>query len=574
MIRHLYIKNFTLVKELEIDFQSGLNIITGETGAGKSILVNAIAQLCGERGSPDLVRSGERKAIIEIIVDLPAMTSMQSLFGEMELDWPENNLAIIRKEIAASGTTRIFVNDTPATLNRLGRLSELLIDLHGQHQHQQLLHPEYHLLYLDAFGGLQNLTETFANRLQLYRKAVQELQELKDKQIQAYQSRDLYRYQYDELKKAELDPDELERLYAEAKILKNVETIHQLGAALASALYTDEGSASTILTRSENDLHTLAELDDQFAPFKDSLAQAREIIEEIGRFSEQYVSQLEFSPERLEYIHQRISQLEFLLKKYQKKTIAELIDWHHEMNQFLEGNEQFDRLIEEKEGEIREHIRQLTEMGHKLSVRREKTARRFEQRITAVMQKIGMANALFKVNKTVKEQKESPFEVNGSAVAVHKHGFDQIMFELAANVGEGFKPLHKIASGGEVSRIMLALKSVMAEADRMPVLVFDEIDAGISGQIAQQVGKEMALLSRFHQILCVTHLPQIAAFARSHLKVSKYTENGHTFVNASPLSGENRIEELATLLGGQHLSAEAKENARHLLKEAQNMYSG
>ncbi len=571
MIRSLYIKNYALVDELTIEFASGLNVLTGETGAGKSILVNAIGQLCGERSSSDLVRNGAQKAIIEIQIDAGNKPELAKLFAELELDWPEDKIIIIRKEINLNGTTRTFINDTPITLNRLSRLSALLIDLHGQHQHQQLLHPENHIIYLDAYGNLDNDARAFSVLLKKYNKTLRVLEELKEEQLKSFQLQDMYRYQYDELKKAELNADELENLRAEMKILANVEALHQLGASLSGNLYSGEINVSELLGQAQHDVQQLAQLDSEFETYIEILAQASASVEEIGRFTEQYISRLEFNPERMEFIHQRISQLEFLLKKYQKNTIAELMEYHQEIASLLEGHEQFDERIAEKEDELSALSDEIIGKGKALSQKRRKVAGSFEEKINHILIKIGMPNARFRVQHKYRQRDDGQFTFEGERCAADSRGFDAVHFELASNAGENFKPLQKIASGGEISRLMLALKSVLADADRIPTLVFDEIDAGISGKIAQHVGREMAGLAHLHQLICVTHLPQIAAFAGAHFKAYKSVENNHTFIRVTRLEDVRRVEEIAALLGGQKISEHALQNARHLIKEARTL---
>ena len=571
MIRYLFVKDFVLVNRLEIEFQSGLNILTGETGAGKSILVNAIGQLCGERSSPDLVRNGAKKAILEAHFSVRNVANIDRMLADLEVDPLEDDVLIIRKEIHLNGAARVFVNDTPVTLNRLHRLSSLLVDLHGQHQHQQLLHPENHIVYLDAYGKLNDRVREFSALLSQYEQAQKELEQLKEAQIKSFQQQDMYRYQVEELTKAQLNPDELDELKAELKVLSNVETLHQLGASLVDILYSGEINASDLLSQAESDLNRLADLDRDFSPYRDNLEEARATIEEIGRFTEEYLSGLEFNPERMEFIHQRISRLEFLLKKYQKKNIRELIDYHQRIEQLLSEQEQYDDRIQEKEKQIAEMIRLLTEKGEKLSADRSKIAKSFQRQISEVLIKIGMPNARFKVQQLLRGREESPFVVNGTPSSPTARGFDQIVFQLSANSGEDFKPLHKIASGGEISRVMLALKAILADSDQIPILVFDEIDAGISGKIAQRVGYEMSKLAQLHQIICVTHLPQIAAFASAHYKVYKFTEENRTFVDVQYLQEDARIEEIATLLGGAEISDHALSNARHLIKESQTL---
>ncbi len=570
MIRSLFIKNFALIEEAHIRFTPGLNIITGETGAGKSIVVNAIAQLCGERSSVELVRKGAPKAILEAELDLTPRAEILKILKELLLEEPQiDSGLIIRKEISARGVSRTFVNDTPVPLNKLNELSSYLIDLHGQHQHQRLLHPENHLEYLDAFGGLHEHVQQFATLLTEFKDKVKERDQLRTRRLEISQKQDMFRFQMEELRKAQLDPDELDTLYAELKRLNNIENIHQLATAIDGFLYSGEPNASGLIAQAEDNLQQLSEFDAQFNEFEESLANARESVEEIGRFINEYLADLEFDPDRLQFVQERIGHLEFLLKKYQKSTIQELVDYLQEIESFSADFEQFDERILAIEQELDGLAEKIQKAGYALSEKRKAVAQTFEKNITRILNQIGMPHARFRVAFSVKKAAQSPFVLNGQPLEANDRGFDLVMFELASNAGEDFKPLHKIASGGEISRIMLALKASLASTDQVPSMVFDEIDSGISGKIAQIVGVQMAKLSKNQQILCVTHLPQIAAFAHSHFKVTKNTEDNRTYVDIKQLNDEERVEEIASLLGGQTIAEETLQNARHLIEEAQ-----
>ncbi|MCD4692100.1 MAG: DNA repair protein RecN [Calditrichales bacterium] len=571
MIKSLYIKNFALVDEIKIDFRAGLNIITGETGAGKSIIVNALGQLCGGRSSADLIRAGEKKAVIEAHIDAVPSVELKNLTDSLELDIEDFHSIVFRKEINANGTARIFINDSPVTLARLNQLSSLLIDFHGQYQHQRLLHPENHIFYLDEFGSLSGQINDFSLLLNKYNTAVKKCQELKASKLRAFQMQDMYRYQHDELTNANLDAGEIDNLKSEMRILANVESLHQYGKELTDSLYSGETNAGQLLADAEENLNNLAELDDHFSGLCENLSAAREAVEEIGRFTEQYLSNLQFNPERMEFIHQRIAQLEFLLKKYQKLNIQELINLQEEIGRLLGDMEQFDDEIKDKEKEIVGISKEIVGLGKLISQRRKETAEIFQQKITGILYEIGMPHAQFLVWQDLNEQENAGFVIDGKKAAANRRGFDQIIFEITTNAGEKLKPLHKTASGGEISRIMLALKSVLAEADKTPSLIFDEIDSGISGKTAQIVGRKMVELARYHQIVCVTHLPQIAVFARCHYKVAKFVEEKRTFINISLLDNSGQINEVANLLGGKDISQQALENARHLIYEAKNL---
>jgi DNA repair protein RecN (Recombination protein N) len=567
MITSLLIKDFILVDHTEVMFKSGLNIITGETGAGKSIIINALGQLCGERSSQELVKSGARKAVIEAQLKLEAGPEIVQAAELLDIDGDLPDV-IIRKEIYANGNTRIFLNDSPVTLTNLNLLSTLLFDLHGQHQHQRLLHPENHINYLDDFGDLLAIREEYRNLYEAYRSAQKERDRLLSMQSESLRMRDLYRFQKKELEEAELDEQSIEQEKKELNVLSNVEFLHEDGSALAELLYTGEMNASHLLVRAEEHLRRMSRTDSQFRELLENLTAARETIEEIGRFCEHYTSDLEFNPERAEELRARLSHIDFLLKKYQKADVKALIAFLEELDGLLDETENFESRLESREAEIKRLHMELRKKGLELSERRSQCAGTFENAIIKALRELGLKDARFRVSVRPNERPDGEFNHDDLSLAARPDGFDVVSFDVTTNAGEALRPLHKTASGGEISRIMLALKSTLAGRDQTPVLIFDEIDSGISGKIAQIVGRRMAALACYHQILCVTHLPQIAAFADSHFKVIKHTENHHTSVSIQSLEPEQRETEMAHLLGGETISPQALENARQLLLEA------
>ncbi|MBD3223948.1 MAG: DNA repair protein RecN [Caldithrix sp.] len=571
MIKSLYVKNYALVDELKISFAMGLNIITGETGAGKSLIINALSQLGGDRSRTDLIRMGTDKAIIEAELSIELTSNVKEIANALELDVDDGEI-ILRKEIKGNGNSRHFINDSPVNLNVLNKLAGNLFDLHGQHQHQRLLNPEYHISYLDDYGHLEEKVNRFDSLLSNYNLAKTTLDQLKSQQLNAFQKQDMYRYQYDELIKAELADVDFDALKNELKLLENVGNIHHYGMRVVENIYNGHQNASDLLADAEESLKNLSEINEEFKELYASITTSREALEEIGRFTNQYISNLEFDNERMESLQSRIAQIEFLMKKYQKLTLQELVDYQEFVGQQLGEIEAFDDQIEEQERAIQTLTEQLVSAGKELSENRKNIARAFEERITNILKKIGMPNAEIKVEMTYKDDPHSSFVFDGKPVSVNARGFDKILFLASTNKGEIFKPLHKIVSGGEISRIMLALKSVMAEKDKIPVLIFDEIDMGISGKIAQIVGRELADLAHYHQIICVTHSAQIAAFASAHYKVLKSIQDNHTSVDIKQLDGSSTINEIAQLLGGKDVSKQAIENAKHLLEESKSLH--
>jgi DNA repair protein RecN (Recombination protein N) len=565
MLRKLFIKDFAIVDQLEIEFDSGFQVLTGETGAGKSILVGALGLLCGERSQSDLVRSGADKAILEAEFRVPMDSKKKDILEELSVDIIKDNV-IVRREISVKGVSRAFINDTPVNINSLSTLTELLIDLHGQHQHQRLIHPENHINYLDAFGKIQSLIENFKSKYKEFYSQKSLLEGLIEQRKTSYEKHDLFTFQVNELTKANLKEDELESLITERRILENNEILFDVSSKVATLLYSTEDSASNRISEAINKLKTLIDVDPSFNELIKNIESAQVSVEETGRQCESYGSNLEFNADRLEEIRNRESELEWLMKKYQVTTIAALIARHDEMIKDLNVLENFDEKIEELEKNLEEIRNDLQEISLVLSDKRQEFANKFENELEQLLVSVGLQNATFKVNQTWHQTNDGIVSVNGKRYALTENGLDQIEFNVGLNVGEPARPLHKIASGGEVSRIMLCIKTLLADSDDIATLVFDEIDIGISGRFAQIVGVKMLEIATHHQLIVITHLPQIAAQGDSHFSVLKNEVEGRTVVSVQKLKTDERVLDIAKLLGGAHVTPQAIENAKELLQ--------
>jgi DNA repair protein RecN (Recombination protein N) len=564
MLSRLYIKDFTIVDELEIHFEPGFQVITGETGAGKSVLVGALGLLCGERGTTDLVRAGAAKAVLEAEFTFEQNLEVLKKLTQVEsVDFDKT--VLIRRDISVKGTGRAFINDTPVHLNDLGLVSSNLLDLHGQHQHQRLIHPEYHIHYLDAFARLQTELDRYTPLYRNYFTAVKDLQALINLRKTAFEKHDLYRFQIDELSRAHLQEDELEKLTAERRIMENSEQLFEMSKTVGDLLYTGEEALNKKLTSARNHLAKMAETDRQFTELLQGLDSARVSIEETGRFCEAYCSTLEFDPQRLESIRSREAELIWLLKKYQVDSVRELMEVHEKMTTEINLLENYDERIETLRRTAENYRLELQSLALEISERRKKAALQFEQEIEKLFESVGLKKARFQVHVSWHEDATGVVLEQGKKYAVNPAGMDTVEFHVGMNVGEPVRPLHKVASGGEISRIMLCLKALLAEMDDVATLVFDEIDSGISGRFAQIVGKKMHDIARRHQLIVITHLPQIAAQGTAHFSVSKTESNGRTSVRVKKLNNAERIEDIARLLGGEKITPQAIANARDLL---------
>ncbi len=566
MLQRLYIKDFAIVDELEILFGSGFQVITGETGAGKSILVGAIGLLCGERGTTDIIRTGAHKAVMEAEFSFSNDLLPKEILENPDIDLADNVL-ILRREINDRGISRAFVNDTPITIGKLAGLSDLLVDLHGQHQHQRLLHPETHIEYLDAYGQLHEVIAKYTKALTNFRQHIQQLESLKNSHHSIQEKQDLFRFQIDELKKANLSNDEYSALEQERKILENSEMLFEKARLIAEILYNSDNSVLKSVSDAYSDLKHIAAIDESFTALVQNLEAARVSVEEVGLACEQYCANLEFDPDRLEEIRSRQAELDWLTKKYQMQSVDDLIEHLGQLEDQVAGLENFTEDIAKLEKLIEQDRNELLKTAAYLSEQRKLAAAYFSDKINPLLHSVGLQNARFEIHFDMQESNKGEIDIDGHRILLNDNGMDIVEFLVGLNVGEPVKPLHKVASGGEVSRIMLCIKSLLADGDKIETLVFDEIDSGISGKFAQIVGKKMREMARKHQLIVITHLPQIAAQGDAHYSVNKFESNGRTKVLVDRLTEEQRVEDIAKLLGGEIISNTSKANARELLAE-------
>jgi DNA repair protein RecN (Recombination protein N) len=567
MLRRLYIKDFAIVDQLEIEFSDGFQVMTGETGAGKSVIVGAIGYLCGERARSDILRGGASRAIIEAEFFLRSPERMLKVLNEIGVETVADTV-ILRREINASGVNRTYVNDTPTSVNNLVRISDLLIDLHGQHEHQRLIYPETHIDYLDAYARSGPLLEEMKSHLQDFRKNQKELDGLTRLKESSREKHALNTFQLQELEKAGLEEGELETLRQERRILENSRLLYDNAMKISERLYTDDASVLSEITEGIKRLEQIAGVDPGFATQLESLENARLIIEDLGRTCEEYAHRLEFDPERLEKIQAREAELEWLIKKYQVNNPEELIAYREQIRQQVARIDNFDEEIAKARQKFEETRARLLRVLEDLSGHRREAAGRFEQDMKQLLGDVGLKNARFEVNIGIQTAENDDIVISGQPCRLFENGIDAVEFNVGLNIGEPSRPLHKVASGGEISRIMLCIKSLLASVDDVYTLVFDEIDNGISGRVAQIVGKKLRTMSAERQLIVITHLPQIAALGKFHYSVIKTESDGRTKIEVEQLEGERRVTDLARLLGGEQLTEFSLANARELLGNA------
>ncbi|WP_263788354.1 DNA repair protein RecN [Salinibacter grassmerensis] len=565
MLQSLSVQDYALIKELEMEFESGLNIITGATGAGKSILIGALRMILGERANTDVVREGTSKAVVEGIFDDADTERIRAVLRENEIPTGPLPRVILRRRITDRGS-RGFVNDTPATLDVMRAVAGELIDLHGQHEHQSLLHTETHLRLLDSFGGLSGLVESYQERRSRVAELVKEREALAARERELRQQKELYEFQIEEIDAVDPQPGEEDELRAEQRVLENAEHLYASTKELYERLFESEDALHDQLVISRNDLQDLARIDDAFEDHVDEVESARIIVSELANFLQDYNAHVEFDPERLQEIRERTTELEKLKRKY-GGSLEAVLEHRQEIGEKYELAQDFEGNIERLDAQIEEAKTDLTDVAQRLSQKRREVATRIEDAILDELATLGMPNSQFEVRFTRKEDPDGwiqPDDADASYQAFQR-GVDQVEFFISTNVGVSPLPLAEVASGGEISRIMLALKTILAKSERLPILVFDEIDVGISGNMARRVGESMHDLARYHQIVTITHLPQIAALGDSHFKVEKVVEDGTTRTTLHRLDEDEQATQVASLISGEDITDAALESARELM---------
>lgn len=566
MLRTLYIRDYALIEHLEVEFDSGLNVITGETGAGKSIIVGALKMILGERASTEVVRTGAKKAVIEGLFDEAEAPKLRACLDANQIDAAPQ--MILRREITPSHS-RAFVNDTPATLPVMREVAALLIDLHGQHEHQSLLRVETHLELLDNFGSLGGLLGDYQEKYRRVAALIKQRDALVARERQLHQQKEFYEFQIQEIDAVDPQPDEEEALDDERRVLENAEQLYAATARLYEMLYESDGAVNDQLVVARNELQDLFRIDKAFESVLDEIKSAQIVVAEAAAFLQDYNARIEFNPERLEDIRLRLGELDRLKRKY-GGTLEAVLAHRREIGEQYDLAADFEGAIGRLGGEVAAAQAALSEAAQRLSAKRHEVGERIEHAIVAELDKLGMPQSRFEVRFGRREDADGWVHLpvagrSAERYAALANGMDQVEFFITTNVGEALKPLARVVSGGEISRTMLALKTILAKSDRLPILVFDEIDIGISGPVAHKVGESMRDLAQYHQIIAITHLPQIAALGDVHFAVEKIVEAGRTKTQIRRLDDAERAEQVATLISGPEVTEATLESARELM---------
>ena len=559
MLRELHIKNLAIIDDITIRFQEGLNVLTGETGAGKSIIIDALCLALGERASAEVIRSGEKEAVIEAFFDAP-QSSMHFL-SEMGIDAQDG--IILKRIISAQGKNRAFINNSMAGVQALSDASRNIIDVHGQYEHQSLLSEEHQLDLLDAYGELLAEREEFASVYKNLISLNQQIAELTGKEKERAQRIDLLRYQINEIESAGLKTEEEEALLEEEKILSNAGRLMELAYEAYDTLYSSDGACLTGLTKTINAIKEVANIDSKAQDAIRSLQDALPLVEDAVYFLRSYKDSLNFDPQRLAVVQERLELIKGLKKKY-GSDIQGILEYNEKSKEELSAIQHSEERLGTLHAE-RERLRtSLTEKAHLLSKKRKAVSKKIESKVVSELSQLSMPQTRFSVNITHESGDDTMDGYKANA-----KGMDRIEYLISTNAGEELRPLSKTASGGELSRIMLALKGILTRGDRIPVLVFDEIDAGIGGEAGETVGRKLKSLSKAHQIICITHLPQIASYGGTHLKIEKQVKGQRTFVEVKDLQKDERPMEIARMLSGKCTEVSIK-HAKEMLEKVKS----
>jgi DNA repair protein RecN (Recombination protein N) len=564
MIKSLYIKDFALIDELDVQFEKGLNIMTGQTGAGKSIIIGALNMILGERADTEVIRQGAKKAIAEATIFVGENEELFELLEESAVEVSKE--LILRREIRQTGS-RAFINDTPVNISVLKEVGDQLVDLHGQHDHQMLLKEENHQGVIDQFDSVQPVLRAYRDEYKRMSELQKELRDLKRRERDLNEKMELYQFQVKELEAAELDAHEEEELESEMNLLDNAEDLDQKAAAISEIGNGDDVSLMELLNTIKMHLEDMARIEPEFQTYLEEVTTARISIQEAVQFAERYRDGIEFNPKRLETLRQRQSELNRLQKKYQK-DIPELLKYYNEIKAELNVAENFDLEIERIQKKIADQAEILKEKAIDLHEMRIKVGDQLSKDIADALKNLGIEHGRFQVSVEWMESESGWIEIDGAPIDCTNDGCDEVTFYISTNKGESPKPLAKIASGGEISRVMLSLKSILAKEHHLPVMIFDEIDTGISGHISEKVGREMRKLSEYCQIVAITHQPQIASQAHKHYKVEKVEEGERTITKIVSLSDEEHIQEVAGLMSGEEITESALSSAKELIERS------
>lgn len=561
MLNELTIKDFAIIDNLTIEFSDGLNVFTGETGAGKSIIVDAVNLVLGDRASMEHIRSSSDEARVEAEFDMPTNKSVRKSVGLILEDagLPIDESVIVRRVMNRAGRNKIYINGSMTNLTPLSKIGTSLIDVYGQSEHQSLTKTEEHIEFLDSFGGLYNLRADMRDVYNKYRELKIEKDELLENIKRASEDRELLEYQSSEIGEANLEIGLDDKLEKEEGLLNNAEKIIAVTGSAEGEIYSSERAIVERLGSIVRELTDIAKFDKSVEPTIKSVETAIVELQEASDFLRDYGSNVEANPTRLEEVNEKLALIQKFKMKY-GKTVEEILEKKEAIDRALESVHNFEDRLKEIDCDLKKSILEAEKVANKLHKDRVKFSKDFKSKIEAELETLGMNGAKFEI--TVNLNKDSDGVLN-----LNTRGADSVEFMISPNTGEELKPMAKIASGGELSRIMLGMKSITSEG-RVPTLIFDEVDTGVGGAMSHVIGKKLKGISNSHQVICITHLPQVAAYGDTHYHVSKTTKDGRTVTKVEKLGYNERVESLARMLGGETITDTSRKHAQDLLKEA------
>jgi DNA repair protein RecN (Recombination protein N) len=575
MLRLLNIVNFAVIDRLQVEFTQGLNVLSGETGSGKSILIDALGLLLGDRSSTDFIRTGESRAFIEGVFEIEGNTPLEELLAEAGVDTSEGE-ALIRRELVANGRGRIFINNQVANVGLLKLIQPHLIDIHGQGDQQSLLLPEAHLNLFDSFAGALKNRARVSQAYDNLQRLARELEQIRQSESERLRTLDMINFQISEIEQARLTPNEDVELEAERNLLVNAERLAELSGDAYRRIYDDEDSILSSLSVAQKRVNDLAAVDNRFSPYIEQLSTVKHILNDVAFFLGEYYGGIQASPARLSAVDDRLMELNRLKRKYGDsvaaalETLAELVK---RKEQLMNSDEHCQGLETQLRQALTDYEKESTALG---DLRRVATAK-FDSAVNKELKDVSLGAARFSVRLSASQKGQLTQKLQsllgecGGDVdrgGVRRSGSEDVEFLFSANPGEEMRTMNGIASGGELSRLMLALKTITSPSLFPKTLIFDEIDVGIGGKVADAVGMRLRRLAKTNQVLCVTHQLQIARYADAHFLVNKDVVNGRTLTRVVELDEQGRIEELARMIGGSEITASARKHAKELIKSA------
>lgn len=555
MLSSLTIKNFAIIDKIQIDFQPKMTVLTGETGAGKSIVIDALGLLAGGRGSADYIRKGKKKTLLQALFILPKNAPAYRILDEVGISYDDNGL-ILQRELYRNGHNICRINGELVNLTNMRRVGETLIDIHGQNEHQELMRPDKHLSLLDSFANkqLRALKDKYSESYQQYRKEKASLEKKEKNEKDWVQRLDMLQFQVQEIKTAQLQPEEEEQLAEEKEQLDNYQAIHDALENSYQLLSGEENDALGQVGSVMEQMQRVAEFSPDLGQISQRVTDAYYGLSDSVRDVSNQLATMEWDEDRLDQIEHRLDDIHQLKRKY-GNSISEILNYYQKIKSELKDMQQTDADSDEQKERVDELFKKSKQIARQLSSERKKSAVQLEKAVHKQLKALYMEKAVFSVKF-----------LQGTDERLNSEGLDQVEFYIQTNPGESMGPLARIASGGELSRVMLALKTIFAQRQGVTSIIFDEVDTGVSGRVAQAIAEKISLIAQSSQVLCITHLPQVAAVSDHHYLVTKHVQDGRTETRVERLRQSEKIEELARMLAGTEITDLARKHAAELLK--------